>query len=102
MPRRPAATQENNAWRSRKRVVADYVPECMHHHVNDLSILPASSTAGAAGCAASAACGASACAVVYCTAAATLPRSTARPLGELQARTTWSCVFVVKGIEGRQ
>src|SRR5215469_16135028 len=52
----------------------------MHHHVNDLSILPASSTAGAAGCAASAACGASACAVVYCAASASLPRSTARPL----------------------
>jgi hypothetical protein len=26
MPRKLAATLENNAWRSRKRVVADYVP----------------------------------------------------------------------------
>jgi len=33
MPPKPAATQENNAWRSRKRVVADYVPECMRHHI---------------------------------------------------------------------
>ena len=38
MPRMLAATQENNAWRSRKRVVADYVPECMHHHVNDKAV----------------------------------------------------------------
>jgi len=35
MPRKLAATLENNAWRSRKRVMADYVPECMHHHAND-------------------------------------------------------------------
>src|SRR6516164_1072988 len=39
MPRKLAATQENNAWRSRKRVVADYVPECMHHHANDKAVV---------------------------------------------------------------
>jgi len=40
-------------------------------------------TAAVDGCAASAASGASARAVVYCAASATLPRSTARPLGKL-------------------
>ena len=39
MPRKLAATLENNAWRSRKRVVADYVPECMHHHANDKAVV---------------------------------------------------------------
>ena len=34
-----AATLENNAWRSRKRVVADYVPECMHHHSDDKAVV---------------------------------------------------------------
>jgi hypothetical protein len=41
MLRKLAATQENNAWRSRKRVMADYVPECMHHHTNVLRQLAA-------------------------------------------------------------
>ena len=43
----------------------------------------------------------SACAV-FCAASATLPRSTARSLGKVQARTTCSGVFVVKDIESRQ
>jgi hypothetical protein len=32
-------TREQCAWKSRKRVVADYVPECMHHHVNDKAVV---------------------------------------------------------------
>ena|SRR5689334_8141138 len=44
MPRKLAATVENNAWRSRKRVVADYVPECMRHHANSRGgVVPQSS-----------------------------------------------------------
>jgi hypothetical protein len=39
MPRKLAATLENNAWRSRKHVVADYVPECMHHHSDDKAVV---------------------------------------------------------------
>jgi hypothetical protein len=39
MPRKLAATLENNAWRSRKRAVADYVPECMHHHSDDKAVV---------------------------------------------------------------
>ena len=51
MPRRLAATQEHNAWRFRKRVVADYVPECMHHHVNDkAAVRPLASGLGLLGC----------------------------------------------------
>ena len=52
MPRRLAATQENNAWRSRKRVVADYVPECTLHHVNDKAVVRP--LASAEGCSAGA------------------------------------------------
>jgi len=39
MLRTLAATLENNAWRSRKRVKADYVRECMHRHTNDKAAL---------------------------------------------------------------
>jgi hypothetical protein len=39
MPRKLAATLENNAWRSREYVVADYVPECMHHHSDDKAVV---------------------------------------------------------------
>jgi len=39
MPRKLAATLENNAWRFRKRVMADYVPECMHRRSNDKAVV---------------------------------------------------------------
>jgi hypothetical protein len=54
-----------------------------------------------AACAACAACGTSASAVC-CAASATLLRSTARPLGKLQAGTMCSGVFIVEDIKSRQ
>jgi hypothetical protein len=39
MPRKLAATLENNAWRSRKRVMAGYVVECMHGRSDDKAVV---------------------------------------------------------------